>query len=340
MNQKILVVDDDADNIKVVCNYLKNENPNYKLLRANNGANALKIIALDIPDLILLDWQMPVMNGLETLKHLKANVIHKDITVIMLTGESADEKLTEAFEAGVLDYIKKPVSKLELIARVKSALALTKAQKRTEELLRHILPNDVAEELKLTGKVTPHPYEKVSVMFTDFKGFSSITKEMQPIEVIERLNQVFLMMEQITTKYQLEKIKTIGDAYMCAGGLPITNDTNPEDTVNAALEIQEAMQIYKNEQIAKGEPYFECRIGIHTGKVVAGVIGKTKFAYDIWGSAVNAASRMESAGEAGQVNISETTYRFIKDKFHCEYRGKSPVKNLGEMEMYFVKGKK
>ncbi len=336
MAQKILVVDDDRDNLKIIFDLLKASNPAYQLMQAFNGAAALKIVEKEMPDLVLLDWIMPIMDGMQTLVALKSNEQTEDIPVIMQTGESEDTKLKEAFDAGALDYIKKPISALELQARVTSALALTQAQKKTEELLLNILPENIADELRSTGQVTPQPYEKVSVLFTDFKGFSNITQSMSPIEIVEHLNQVFLKMEQITRKHGLEKIKTIGDAYMCAGGLPIANDTNPLDAVKAAMEIQDYMDSYKEEQTAQEKPFFECRIGIHTGKVVAGVIGNSKFAYDIWGSSVNAASRMESNGEPGKVNISGATYEYIKDHFECEHRGKLPIKNMGEVDMYFV----
>ena len=139
-------------------------------------------------------------------------------------------------------------------------------------------------------------------------------------------------------KYNLEKIKTIGDAYMCAGGLPVANDSNPVDAIRAGLAMQEYMTTYKNECVAKGEPYYECRLGINTGEVVAGVVGTKKFAYDIWGDTVNTASRMERSGAVGKVNISEATFELVKDKFNCTPRGKVAAKNKGEIEMFFVEG--
>jgi class 3 adenylate cyclase len=157
-------------------------------------------------------------------------------------------------------------------------------------------------------------------------------------EVIEELNKCFSAFDTIVERYNLEKIKTNGDAYMCAGGLPVANDTNPVDAIRAGLTIQEYMTAYKNECIAKGEPYFECRLGINTGEVVAGVVGTKKFAYDIWGDTVNTASRAESNGELGKVNITETTYELVKDTFECEYRGDIEVKGKGKMKMYFVVG--
>ncbi|MCU0329056.1 MAG: response regulator [Chitinophagales bacterium] len=336
MKATILIVDDESDNIDIIADYLEQENPDYQLLQAANGQLALKIIEKNLPDLILTDWNMPVMDGLELVQALKNQELTRDIPVIMQTAETEDTQLKKAFEAGVMDYIKKPVSRLELIARVKSALALRQAQKRTEELLLNILPKEVAEELKEKGKVKPKPFEQATILFTDFKGFSSITQGMEAEAIVEELDKVFMAMDRIIARYNLEKIKTIGDAYMCAGGIPIINQTHALDAINAAFAIQTWMAEYKQTQIANNQPYFECRLGIHTGKVVAGVVGESKFAYDIWGSAVNVASRMESSGEAGMVNISGTTYELIKDQFQCTYRGKIPIKNMGEVDMYFV----
>ncbi|TAH28017.1 MAG: adenylate/guanylate cyclase domain-containing protein [Cytophagales bacterium] len=215
-------------------------------------------------------------------------------------------------------------------------LKVQQQKKEIEGLLLNILPEEVADELKQKGTATPHHYSLVSVLFTDFKGFTNIAEKITPQEVIENLNNCFLAFDEICEKYNLEKIKTIGDAYMCAGGLPIANTTNPFDTVLAGLEMQTWMGNWKKEKQAKNEPTWELRLGIHTGEVIAGVIGKNKFAYDIWGDTVNLASRMESSGEVGKVNISETTYHLIKDKFECTFRGEIKAKNKGEINMYFV----
>jgi class 3 adenylate cyclase/TPR repeat protein len=208
---------------------------------------------------------------------------------------------------------------------------------RSDNLLLNILPSETAEELKLKGSATPKSYEKVSVLFTDFKGFTKIAEKLSPEELVEELNLSFKAFDEIISKHGLEKIKTIGDAYMCAGGIPVPNDSNPVDIIKAALEIRDFMDSWKKDKIAKGEPVWELRIGIHTGPVVAGVVGMKKFAYDIWGDAVNTAARMESSGIPGEINISGTTYALIKDHFECKYRGKIEAKNKGEIDMYLVK---
>ncbi len=217
---------------------------------------------------------------------------------------------------------------------------------RTDALLLNILPAPIAEELRSDKKVTPRYYKMVTVMFTDFKGFTSIATDMSPGEIVRELDSCFIAFDQIIERYEqsvgrkcVEKIKTIGDGYMCAGGVPIENDTNPHDIVKVGLAFAQYMEKRKQDKIPKNEPYFEIRIGINTGPVVAGVVGKKKFAYDIWGDAVNIASRMETSGEAGRVNISGDTYKYIKDQFFFTHRGKINAKNKGEIDMYFVDGR-
>jgi class 3 adenylate cyclase/Tfp pilus assembly protein PilF len=209
-------------------------------------------------------------------------------------------------------------------------------RERADALLRNILPEKTAAELKINNAVKPQRYESVTVLFSDFKGFTSVAELLSPEELVQELDECFRCFDSIVDKYGLEKIKTIGDAYMCAGGLPEPSETHALDTVRAALEMQREMQRIIRNKISEGKPYFEMRIGVHTGPVVAGVVGFRKFAYDIWGDTVNTAARLEQGGEPGKVNISETTWEAVKDQFNCHYRGKLPAKNKGEIAMYFV----
>lgn len=217
---------------------------------------------------------------------------------------------------------------------------IEKEKAKSDELLLNILPEQTANELKEKGYATPQHYHQVSVLFTDFKGFTKLAEKITPQEVIEELNYCFTAFDKILEKHNMEKIKTIGDAYMAAGGIPMANQTNFIDAINAGLEMQSFMKQLKIEKAKEGLPMWEMRLGIHTGEVIAGVVGKKKFAYDIWGDTVNLASRMESSGEIGQVNISGDTYALIKTHFECEYRGKIKAKNKGEVDMYFVKSSK
>ncbi len=213
---------------------------------------------------------------------------------------------------------------------------IQKEKQRSEELLLNILPEEVAEELKNKGSADAKQFDEVTVMFTDFKGFTQISEKLSPQELVGEIDSCFKAFDNIISKHNIEKIKTIGDSYMCAGGLPVANKSHAEDLVRAALEIQHFMQKHLSERKKSGKEIFEIRIGIHTGPVVAGIVGVKKFAYDIWGDTVNTASRMESSGEAGKVNISESTYELVKDKFTCTHRGKISAKNKGEIDMYFV----
>ncbi|HEY5692326.1 MAG TPA: adenylate/guanylate cyclase domain-containing protein [Cyclobacteriaceae bacterium] len=207
---------------------------------------------------------------------------------------------------------------------------------RSQELLLNILPEETARELETDGHAQTRYYENVTVLFTDFKGFSSIAGKLSPQDLVAELNDYFVAFDEIVDKYNLEKIKTIGDAYMCAGGIPTANETNPLDAVEAALEMQVFMKNRIAERIQKGLVAWELRIGIHTGPIVAGVVGKKKYAYDIWGDTVNVASRMESNSEPGKVNISSATFEKIKSVYDCDYRGKISAKNIGEVDMFFV----
>lgn len=209
-------------------------------------------------------------------------------------------------------------------------------RQRSDELLLNILPAPIAEELKLKGKAKAQQYEETTVLFSDFKNFTSIAEQLSPEELVEELDKCFKGFDFIISQYEdLEKIKTIGDAYMCASGLSDRKGL-PNNMVKAALEMQAFLEEQKQERIRLGKPYFEARIGIHTGPVVAGVVGVKKFAYDIWGDTVNTAARVEANCEPGKVNISETTYGLIKYAFQCTHRGKVEAKNKGLIDMYYV----
>ena len=213
-------------------------------------------------------------------------------------------------------------------------------REKSDKLLLNILPEETAGELKASGKSKAKMFDMVTVMFADFKGFTMMAEKMTPQELVDEIDHYYKTFDDIITRHNIEKIKTIGDAYMCAGGLPVPNNTNPEDVLMAACEIRDFMKKHKAARETAGRPFFEARIGIHTGPVVAGIVGTRKFAYDIWGDTVNIASRLESSGEVGKINISQFTWESVKDKFDCTYRGKLETKNKGPMEMYFVECRK
>ena len=206
---------------------------------------------------------------------------------------------------------------------------------RSEKLLRNILPEETALELKQRGKVKAQKFESVTVLFTDFKDFTHSSSNLTPENLVRSVDYYFSKFDKVMDKHGLEKIKTMGDAYMCAGGLHFHKADHALKMVQAAFEIGQIMDETKKIAEENIMPY-DIRIGIHTGPVVAGVVGTRKFAYDIWGDTVNVASRMESSSEPGKINISEKTYLLIKDSFDCSYRGELEVKNKGMMKMYFV----
>jgi len=365
VNYNILVVDDDRFVHMFIENAIETENHDYRIISAYNGKQACEIAFDQEIDLIIMDWEMPVMNGIEALEQLKSDPKTNDIPVIIITSSG---NLQTAFDAGAIDFIRKPIDQIELLVRVKSTLSMFKLiknivkqteileqqsfeleqknlflkveQEKSDNLLQNILPAEIAEQLKNKGSVDAKTYKTVSVLFTDFKGFTQISEKLSPQRIIVELSVFFAKFDEIIGGHFIEKIKTIGDSYMCVGGLPLRNKSNPIDTVLAGLEMQEFVTKLNQDKIAKGEEPWNLRLGIHTGKVIAGVIGKKKFAYDIWGDTVNTASRMESAGEVGKVNISGETYQHIAEYFDCEYRGKIVAKNKGEIDMYFVHGLK
>jgi CheY-like chemotaxis protein len=407
MPDKILVVDDNQVNLEVIKEMLANRNE-YEIITATDGEAAIDICLNQAPSLVLLDWKMPKVSGIEVLKYLKQNESTADIPVLIVTAYAQPEKLGEAFSSGAVDFIAKPINEIELVSRLNFALKLSHSmhalqqqnkkineqveelnrlarinkekeellnqkhedmltlteylenvnskleeqkkeissqkfeieaeQQKSEELLLNILPFEVARQLKSKGKARPRHYKMVSVLFTDFKGFSNLSKGLAPRDLIGILDSYFIKFDEIMQDNYLEKIKTIGDAYMCAGGLPLSNKSNPINAVLAGMEVQHYMNQLNDQKLLNNESAWELRLGIHTGEVIAGVVGKNKFAYDVWGTTVNIASRMEAAGEVGMVNISGTTYEYVKEYFDCVYRGKVEAKNIGMFDMYFVTG--
>lgn len=211
-------------------------------------------------------------------------------------------------------------------------------KRKSDDLLLNILPAEVANELKENGHSKAKNYDRATVLFADIKNFTGAAERMTPDQLVTEIDFYFRNFDEIVTRYKIEKIKTIGDAYLCVGGLPIADHDNAFYVVSAALEIQAFMLKVKEEKARKGEIFFEIRIGIHSGPLIAGIVGLRKFAYDIWGDTVNVAARMEQHGEEGKINISGSTYELVKSKFRCTHRGKIEAKNKGEIDMYFVEG--
>ena len=307
---------------------------NYAMINDYKNAYLYQQMLLDIKDTIYNIDTDKKLQGLAFAfdlekKQNKINLLTKDVE-IQLQKTEMQKLIRNGFIGGFIVVL--------LFAGIffRQRNRIKKEKKRSDELLLNILPEEVAEELKDKGYADAKLFDEVTVLFTDFKGFTAISEKLTPKELVKDLNECFSAFDHIMQKYDIEKIKTIGDAYMAAGGLPTPNNTHAEDVVNAAFEIRQFIEEGKARKIAQNLPYFEIRIGVHTGPIVAGIVGVKKFAYDIWGDTVNTASRMESSGEPGKVNISGSTYALVKDKFSCEYRGKVYAKNKGEIDMYFV----
>jgi class 3 adenylate cyclase len=209
---------------------------------------------------------------------------------------------------------------------------IAEEKQKSDDLLLNILPYEVAEELKEKGKTSAKHFDEVSVLFTDFVNFTANSERIGVQEVLNELNICFTEFDRIMEKYNLEKIKTIGDAYLAVSGLPVSNAQHAKNAVNASLEILSYIQHRKQEK----PNALDIRIGIHSGPVIAGIVGVKKFAYDIWGDTVNTAARMEQNSTLGKVNVSEATYQLIKEDFTFEHRGKIETKGKGAMDMYFV----
>jgi class 3 adenylate cyclase len=236
----------------------------------------------------------------------------------------------------VLVYLlKNENQRYEKVLRDRNNL-LDQLNHKNEVLLENILPASVAKELKEKGEVKPKIYKNTTVMFTDFYQFTAKAERMSAIELVKDLDSYFKQFDRIIARYGIEKLKTIGDAYMCVTGVPVERTTHALDMVKAAFEIRDELKEINKERKEQGKEAWDIRIGINSGNIVAGIIGETKFAFDIWGDAVNIASRMEMHGEPGKVNISSSTYLLVKDQVHCVHRGKVEAKGKGEIDMYFA----
>lgn len=380
----ILIVDDSAGQRLLLSSLLKSEG--YTALQTSQSAKeAFARLGLNEPnvtadgiDLILMDISMPELNGIEACKQIKAVEPLHDIPIIMVTSSTEDEDLQAAFAAGAIDYITKPPNKVEMMARVRSALRLKKEtddrkarerelleltqelanlsgrlqhtlveldeqhrlvkteQEKSERLLLNILPQPIAERLKNEEGTIADSFAEATVLFADIVDFTRLATHIPATEVVKLLNDIFSLFDSLAEKHNLEKIKTIGDAYMVVGGLPTPRPDHAEAVANMALDMLAAV----GGRTRDTGGLLQVRIGIHTGPVVAGVIGTRKFNYDLWGDTVNIASRMESSGVPGAIQVTAATYAHLHTDYRLEERGAVQVKGKGDMQTYLLVGKK
>lgn len=338
IKSRVLIVDDIEENLRVLTETLTEEG--FYPLQAKSGERAIAIAKKAQPDLILLDIKMPGMDGYETIGKLKEDPRTAPIPVIFISALNQIEDKVKGFTSGAVDYVSKPFQKEEVIARVSTHLNLRKAlrnveieREKSEKLLLNILPARVAEELKEEGVCKPQHFENVTLMFSDFVGFTQMASEMDPEILICQLNEMFTSFDEIMEKHSCERIKTIGDAYLAVCGIPEKNPEHAQNIIRAALDINE----YLKERKKNSELSWDVRIGIHSGSAVGAIVGTKKYIYDIFGDSVNTASRMESSSEPNRINISESTWSLVKDQFSFEKREPVEVKGKGLMEMYFLK---
>jgi adenylate cyclase len=324
---------------------------------AGDGKAAMNMLLEQEIDLMLMAMELPIMNGIEVLTAKLLNPKTSQVPVIVISGADQIEKVVQCIEAGAEDYLPKPPNPTLLRARVTTSLekkrfrdldrirfAQLKAEKelvelekeKSERLLLNILPGAIAGRLKSGEKTIANGHSLVTVMFADLVGFTAMSRKTDPADLVAILNGIFTAFDLIVEKNKVEKIKTIGDCYMLVGGLPTHRDDHAQAVAATALEMQEALAKLNE----KNGTDLKMRMGIHSGPVVAGVIGKIKFTYDLWGDTVNVASRMESSGSPGRINISEQTRALIGDHFELEERGVVECKGLGPVKTFFVNSTK
>ena len=329
MPSRILVIEDEPVNIQTLSTLLKERGYNINI--ATNGRQGLEVLGRIRPDLILLDIMMPEIDGFETCRRIKASTAWREIPIIFLTAKTDTADIVRGFELGAVDYVAKPFNAHELLARVNTHLTLDYLHRENERLLLNVLPASIANKLKQKVGIIAERFEDVSVLFADIVGFTPMSARLSPTELIESLNRVFSGFDELADHHKVEKIKTIGDGYMVAGGL-IEHNTDH-------LAAMAMMALAMHENVRKLNSKFgglSLRIGLQVGSVIAGVIGIRKFIYDVWGDTVNTASRLESHGAPGRTHVSEMVFERLQGRFAFEARGTIELKGRAPMNTYFL----
>jgi len=354
-SMRVMVVDDSRTLRKLLIREL-NQAGITNIQEAADGVEAIKLIQSESFDLMLLDMEMPELDGLEVLKIIKSDPATSYLPVIVISGGDQFEKTVQCIQIGAEDYLPKPFDPVLLRARVYSSLEKKKLrdidreriqelqkekellnieQLKTEKLMLNILPSPIAERLKRGEKNISGSYPDVSILFSDLVGFTKMSSQVSATDLVKLLNDLFTRFDKRADSLGLEKIKTIGDAYMAVGGLPIPRSDHAELCADMALGMFQDLVEFN----ADNGSDLNMRIGINSGPVVAGVIGFTKFSYDLWGNTVNTASRMESTSRQGRVQVSPSTYEALKTNFNFEDGGLMECKGLGEIRTHLLIGR-
>lgn len=345
--QTILIVEDSPVNQKLLTELLKKQG--YNILNADSGEKALDLVGKVLPDLIILDILLPGMNGYLTCRQLKDGPDTGDIPVIFISSLDSTEDKLGGFEAGGVDYITKPFRPAEVLARISTHLRIRHLQrsladknKQLEEekqksgaLLRNVLPRRVACELLSTGNCAPQLFAEVTVCFADIVNFTAASSLLAPEIIIGELNEIFTGFDLISKRYNCERMKTIGDAYLFACGVPESDPLHAEKIACSALEM---IEFLRGRNKTAGHSW-RIRVGVHSGPVVGGVVGTEKYLYDIFGDTVNIAARMEEFGPPMQVNVSKTSHVLLKNKFLFSRGKEVEMKGKGKQMMYTLTGK-
>ncbi|MEW6672389.1 MAG: adenylate/guanylate cyclase domain-containing protein [Thermodesulfobacteriota bacterium] len=345
----ILVVDDVNVDREILRGLLIREG--YQVQLAEDGLKALELLLWEKVDLVLLDILMPRLDGYQFLEKIKSDPDLKYMPVIMISAVDEIDSVIRCIEMGAEDYLTKPFNRVLLKVRIEKCLekkrqrdqeqrilaVLQEEQEKSENLLLNIFPKSIADRLKKGQRTIVEHFTDVTVMFADIVGFTQLSARLDPQELIEFLNDIFSKFDQLAHTHGLEKIKTIGDSYMVVGGIPDPDENHARSIAEMALDM---MDVMSNVRIKTGETA-SIRIGINTGPVRVGVIGTSKFSYDLWGDTVNIASRMESQGLPGMIQVTESTYKHLSDYYLFEERRDQPdFKGKGKMSTYLLKGRK
>jgi len=344
----ILVIDDNESNRELLSRRLTREG--HTVMTAEDGEKALATLERSGADLVLLDLVMPGISGFEVLRRIKTAPRLRHIPVIMISAVDEIDSIVRCIELGAEDYLLKPFNPVLLQARINASLEKQQLRKReqsavhdleaerekSEKLLLNILPLKIASRLKTGEDLIADKFADVTVLFADLVGFTPLSTRLQPRQLVDLLNRIFSSFDDLALELGLEKIKTIGDCYMAAAGLPEPRPDHAKIAADMALGMLKKLAAIN----AKAGEALELRIGMHTGPVVAGVIGTHKFVYDAWGDAVNTASRMESHGKAGEIHVSPMTFRLLRNDYVFSPRGPVEIKGKGTMETYFLRGAK